>query len=111
MPWLDRVAGVLEAWYPGSQGGPAIARILSGAVNPSGHLPVSFPRSVDQLPRPQIAGQGLAKNTPFDVRFEEGAAVGYRWYDKRGIAPLFPFGHGLGYTTFAHDQLGARVEN
>ena len=110
MPWLDRVGGVLEAWYPGSAGGPAIARVLSGAVNPSGHLPVSFPRSVDQLPRPTPAGEGLPKGQPFDVSYDEGAAVGYRWYDKKGVDPLLPFGWGLTYTSFAHDRLVARLE-
>jgi len=109
MPWLDRVAGVLQAWYPGSQGGPAIARVLSGAVNPSGHLPVSFPRSLEQLPRPTIAGADLPQGQVFDVRYDEGAAVGYRWYDQKGLIPLFPFGHGLSYTTFAQDELVARV--
>ncbi|MET0411629.1 MAG: glycoside hydrolase family 3 C-terminal domain-containing protein [Polyangiaceae bacterium] len=107
MPWLDRVAGVVEAWYPGSQGGPAIARVLSGAVNPSGRLPVSFPRSLQQLPRPEIVGLGSPKGARFDVRFDEGAAVGYRWYDKQGHDPLFAFGHGLSYTTFAHEALAA----
>jgi beta-glucosidase len=111
LPWLDRVRGVLEAWYPGSAGGRAIARVLSGAVNPSGHLPVSFPRGLDQLPRPTIAGQGLPKGQTFDVHYDEGAAVGYRWYDKRGFDPLFAFGFGLTYTTFARDALTARVDD
>jgi beta-glucosidase len=110
MPWVDQVAGVLEAWYPGSQGGPAIARVLSGAVNPSGHLPVTFPRSLDQLPRATTPGEGVANDAHFDVRYDEGAAVGYRWYGKKGKVPLFPFGHGLSYTTFSQDKLAARVE-
>ena len=110
MPWLGRVGAVLEAWYPGSAGGPAIARVLSGAVNPSGHLPVTFPRAVDQLPRPTIAGEGLPKNQGFDVRYDEGAAVGYRWFDKKEAEPLFAFGHGLSYARFGHEALGARVE-
>jgi beta-glucosidase len=109
LPWLDRVGGLLEAWYPGSAGGPAIARVLSGAVNPSGHLPVSFPRALDQLPRPTIDGEGLPKDQVFDVRYDEGAAVGYRWYDKKGLDPLLPFGFGLAYTTFRRDALAARV--
>jgi beta-glucosidase len=110
MPWLDRVAGVVEAWYPGSAGGPALARVLSGAVNPSGHLPVSFPRTLAELPRASIAGKGAAEDYVVDVRYDEGAAVGYRWYDKKHEQPLFPFGHGLSYTTFARDALAARVE-
>jgi beta-glucosidase len=111
MPWLSRVAGVLEAWYPGSQGGPAIARVLSGAVDPSGHLPVTFPRALEQLPRLKIAGEGLPKEQRVEVRYDEGAAVGYRWYDKKGFEPLFPFGHGLSYTSFARDQLAAQVDH
>jgi beta-glucosidase len=110
MPWFDRVGGVLEAWYPGSAGGPAIARVLSGAVNPSGHLPVTFPRSLDQAPRPTIVGEGLPKGQGFDVHYDEGAAVGYRWYDKKGLDPLCPFGLGLTYTSFAHDSLVARLD-
>jgi beta-glucosidase len=110
MPWLNQVAAVLEAWYPGSQGGPAIARILSGAVNPAGHLPVTFPRSLEQLPRAKTAGQDLPDGAHFDVQYDEGAAVGYRWYAKKGLQPLFPFGHGLSYTSFSQDKLAARVE-
>lgn len=109
MPWFNNVAAAVQAWYPGSQGGPAIARILSGAVNPSGHLPASFPRSVDQLPRPQIAGTGLPKDQRFDVTFTEGAAVGYRWYARQKLEPLLPFGHGLSYTQFTPSNFSARV--
>jgi beta-glucosidase len=110
MPWFKRVAGVVEAWYPGSQGGAALARVLSGAVNPSGHLPVTFPMSTDQLPRSEILGRGLPSGQGFAVHFTEGAAVGYRWYDKHHFRPLFPFGHGLTYTTFRHSGLAARLE-
>jgi len=109
LPWLERVSGVVQAWYPGSQGGPAIARILSGAVNPSGHLPASFPRTLEQLPRPQIAGAGVPEHQPFEVTYTEGAAVGYRWYDKQKLEPLLPFGHGLSYTQFAQTNLAARL--
>jgi beta-glucosidase len=111
MPWLARVAGVVEAWYPGSAGGPAIARILSGAVSPSGHLPATFPRELTQLPRAAIAGTGLPKEQQFDVRYDEGAAVGYRFYDKRGLEPLFPFGYGLSYTSFALEGPKAHVDS
>ena len=107
LPWLDSVAGAVEAWYPGSQGGPAIARVLSGAVNPSGHLPCSFPRSPEQLPRPQIAGAEAGK--PFELSYDEGAAVGYRWYDKQKLEPRLPFGHGLSYTQFAQTKLAGRL--
>jgi beta-glucosidase len=109
MPWIDHVKGVVEAWYPGTRGGPAIARVLTGAVNPSGHLPISFPRSADQFPRAEIAGHGLPKKQQFDVRYGEGAAVGYKWLDKNGTKPLFPFGHGLSYTSFVGDALTAKL--
>jgi beta-glucosidase len=109
LPWLARVSAAVQAWYPGSRGGPAIARVLSGAVNPSGHLPASFPRSLEQLPRPRIAGAGLSEDQRFDVSYDEGAAVGYRWYDKQKLEPLLPFGHGLSYTRFTLDRLSARL--
>lgn len=115
MPWLERTAAVVEAWYPGSRGGPAIARVLSGAVNPSGHLPATFPRTAQQLPRSTIAGSGVDKGAGndrvVDVRYDEGSAVGYRWYDLKKLEPLFPFGHGLSYTTFARDGLAGREDN
>jgi beta-glucosidase len=110
LPWISSVAGVVAAWHPGSQGGPAIARVLSGAVNPSGRLPVSFPRAAEQLPRPTIAGLGLPRGERFDVAFAEGAAVGYRWYEHNGLDPLFAFGEGLSYTSYAHEALAARLE-
>jgi beta-glucosidase len=111
MPWFERVAGAVEAWYPGSRGGPALARVLSGAVNPSGHLPVSFPRALEDLPRASIAGKGAGEDYVVDVRYDEGAAVGYRYYDAKGRVPLVPFGHGLSYTTFTRGALSARVEH
>jgi len=103
MAWLDSVDGVLEAWYPGQKGGEAIANILFGAVNPSGRLPVTFPKSVADLPRPVVPGPSdPTATTPFDVDYNvEGFDVGYKWFDARGIEPLFPFGFGLSYTTFA----------
>jgi beta-glucosidase len=100
MPWLGSVSAVLEAWFPGQQGGPAIANLLFGAVNPSGKLPITFPASVDQLPRPVIP-QPPDATTPFPVNYSEGFNVGYKWYDSQGLTPLFPFGFGLSYTTFA----------
>jgi beta-glucosidase len=83
--------------------------VLSGAVNPSGHLPASFPRALTQLPRAQITGTDLPKDQHFDVNYSEGAAVGYRWYDQQKLEPLFAFGHGKSYTTFAQRDLTARV--
>jgi beta-glucosidase len=111
MPWLSRVAAVLEAWYPGSGGGPAIARVLFGSVDPSGRLPVTFPQSVEQLPDPQLPGADVPDGKPFDIDYREGAAAGYKWYAKRQLTPLFPFGYGLSYTRFRYGSLAARVEN
>lgn len=119
MPWLDKVPAVLSAWYGGQRGGVAIARVLTGTVNPSGHLPVTFPASVDQLPNPVLPGSdvppadketravyGLQAGTkPFDIHYPEGADAGYRWFDRKGLKPLYPFGHGLSYTSFAYSGL------
>jgi len=107
MPWKDRVAAIVQAWYPGTSGGEAIANVLFGKVNPSGHLPVTFPASEAQLPRPVRPGTGVPENTRFPIEYNEGAAVGYKWFDARGIKPLFPFGHGLSYTSFALGSLTA----
>ncbi|WP_323992544.1 glycoside hydrolase family 3 C-terminal domain-containing protein [Nguyenibacter sp. L1] len=111
MPWLESVQAVMQAWYPGSGGGQAIARLLYGAAAPSGHLPITFPRAAAQLPRPDIAG--VRANTVFDVQFhtdqevmyDEGSEVGYRWFDARRRQPLFPFGFGLTYTDFRMGDL------
>jgi beta-glucosidase len=106
MPWLDKAGAVLEAWFPGAGGGEAIGKVLFGTVSPGGRLPVTFPRDLSQLPRPKLDGQGLAPDAPFDVNYDvEGAAVGYKWFDKNGLEPLFPFGYGLGYTSFAYSDL------
>lgn len=107
MPWIDRVAAALEVWYPGTRGGEAIGNLLFGTVNPSGHLPATFPRDASQLVRRDIDGTGLPPGRDFDVHYGEGAAVGYKWFDLKGIEPLFPFGHGLSYTTFALSDLNA----
>ena len=119
MPWLDRVPAVVQAWYPGQRGGEAIAGILTGRVNPSGRLPITFPASADQPPRPRPVGldrltaaEAAAAADPgrardhqlksFPVDYVEGANVGYRWYELKGLKPMFPFGHGLGYSSFAY---------
>ncbi len=99
-PWIDRVAGALAAWYPGTEGGTAIANLLFGKVNPSGRLPATFPRSLDQLPHPAEPNKG-------DTNYTEGAAIGYKWFDAKGLEPQFPFGHGLSYTSFSFTGLGA----
>ena len=107
MPWASDVPAILEAFYPGIRGGPAIARILTGKVNPSGHLPISFPASLDQLAHPDLPGLGLPGETPAHITYDEGAAVGYKWYDAKGYKPLWAFGHGLSYTSFALSGLTA----
>ena len=121
MPWVDQVGAILEAWYGGQKGGEAIAGILSGAVDPSGRLPVTFPASEAQLPHPKIQGNPLgAPGGPvgrggrygriFTAHYSEGAAVGYKWFFERGERPLFPFGFGLSYTTFRLRDLKATTE-
>jgi len=113
MPWLDAVPAVVEAWYSGNGGAAAIARILFGEVNPSGRLPLTFPLAESQLPHPIITGQRPdgritpTNGTPtaYDVNYQEGARVGYRWFEDQKLAPLFPFGYGLSYTSFAYENL------
>jgi beta-glucosidase len=96
MPWLDEVPAVLEAFYPGQEGGHALANILTGAVNPSGKLTVTFPKRLEDSPS-FINFPGTK-----EVFYGEGIFVGYRYYDKKDIEPLFPFGFGLSYTTFEY---------
>ncbi len=98
MPWAAKVPAIVEAWYPGRMGGAAIANVLTGKVNPSGHLPMTFPRSLKQLPWP-----GEPRHS--QATYGEGATVGYKWFDGHGLEPQFPFGHGLSYTTFATSGL------
>lgn len=100
MPWRDSVKGIVVAWFSGQQGGRAIAEILTGQVNPSGRLPITFPVDIAQTVRPQLPGFGTPPNTPTDVEISEGADVGYRWFSKKGLKPLYAFGYGLSYTTF-----------
>ena len=125
MPWIDKVAGVVEAWYPGIRGGEALANILTGAVNPTGKLAITFPKSDADLPHPalvlppktsqpnfaemkdpsdfmKIAAKGLP---PFPVSYDEKLKVGYKWYDAEKKAVLFPFGFGLSYTTYAYSGI------
>jgi beta-glucosidase len=102
MPWIDSVKAVVEAWYPGQEDGHAIAAVLFGDVNPSGKLPVTFPRSLADVPAASAAQwPGVGGR----VQYSEGLDVGYRWYGAKGIAPLFPFGFGLSYTTFRFGNL------
>ena len=101
MPWLDKVAALVQAWFPGQEAGNAIADIISGAVNPSGRLPVSFPKRLEDAP---AYGNfpGEKKGDQLTVKYEEGVFVGYRHYDRMSKEKVqFPFGFGLSYTTFA----------
>jgi beta-glucosidase len=104
MPWIKDVSAVLAAWYPGMEGGPAIASVLFGDANPSGKLPLSFPQADADLPQKAISASAL------DVVYKEGLQIGYRWYDAQKIAPLFPFGHGLSYTSFAYSGLKSHTD-
>jgi beta-glucosidase len=117
MPWIDKVSGVVETWYAGSKGADAVANILFGDVNPSAKLPMTFPRSEDDLPHPTLVapapgakgvGEGMktgeAKAT-FSVHYDEGLKVGYKWYDAENKPVLFPFGYGLSYTTYTYSGL------
>jgi beta-glucosidase len=110
MPWLPKVGAVVEAWYAGTNGGEAIARVLTGEVNPSGRLPITFPQSAEQLPRPVIDGDNSKPELMVDANYDiEGAAVGYKWFDQKGHKPLFAFGHGLSYSTFGYSDLKTSV--
>jgi beta-glucosidase len=117
MPWIDKVSGVLEAWFAGSKGADAVANILFGDVNPSAKLPMTFPRSEADLPHPQrviprpgslgeaaVMATGEAKPT-FEAHYEEGLKVGYKWYDAEKKPVLFPFGFGLSYTSYSYSNL------
>jgi beta-glucosidase len=101
-PWLSRVPAVVQAWYPGMEGGNALARILFGDVNPSGKLPCTFPKRLEDSPAHAL---GAYPGENLTVRYEEGLLVGYRWFDAKKIEPLFPFGHGLSYTSFRYSGL------
>jgi beta-glucosidase len=102
MPWLNQVAGVFEGFYDGQDWGQAIAALLFGDVNPSGHLPVTFPTSLSAVPASTTAQW---PGTNGQVQYSEGLDIGYRWYDATNTAPLFPFGFGLSYTSFSYSNL------
>ena len=101
-PWRGEVGAILAAWFPGTQGGEAIADVLTGRVNPSGRLPTTFANSLDQLPHPQPPAKG-------EVRYTEGAQVGYKWFERHNQTPAFAFGHGLSYTSFGYEGLKAEI--
>ena len=121
MPWADQVNGILEAWYGGSRGAEAIARLIFGEVNPSAKLPITFPRSEADLPHLSVEKPPLVSTTAdgdpdawkkiaaglpaFQVRYDEGLKVGYKWYDAEQKQVLFPFGYGLSFTTYKYSDL------
>jgi beta-glucosidase len=114
VPWAREVPAIIAAFYPGIGGGPAIAGVLFGRVNPSGRLPVTFPASMEQLPRPEQRDPASTTSNPnqervgeiFAVDYDiEGSDVGYRWFAREDLVPDFPFGWGLSYTTFAFSGL------
>ena len=106
LPWLDRVKGVLQMWWPGDEGGWATARLPLGKVNPAGRLPFTWGKRLEDYAatdpaHPERSAQGVNRATTFS----EGLHVGYRWFDKQKIDPLFPFGFGLSYATFEYSGL------
>ena len=111
LPWHDRAAAIVQAWYLGSEAGPALGAVLSGKVNPSGKLPYSWPSSLEDTPfyRNELTYPGILREDGhmMDVYYDEGIFVGYRWYDRACAAPLYPFGHGLSYTTFEYSGMKA----
>jgi beta-glucosidase len=118
MPWIERVSAALEVWYPGIRGAQAAVNVLFGDVNPSAKLPVTFPKTDADLPHPQIpgfdlipAGGGRRMLPNFDIDYTEGLKVGYKWFDAENKEPLFAFGHGLSYTSFAYSGLKAAIDS
>jgi beta-glucosidase len=100
--WVDRIPALFEAWYPGQEGGTALAELLFGEFNPSGRLPISMERRWEDN---AVHDSYYPKQDEKKVEYTEGVFVGYRHFDKSGIKPLFPFGYGLSYTTFAYKNL------
>jgi beta-glucosidase len=132
MPWIDKVAGAVEAWYPGIRGGEAVANVLTGEVNPTGKLAITFPKSDADLPHPTLVlppkesepnfgATGVDISTfmsvmakglpPFQTYYDEKLKVGYKWYEAEKKAVLFPFGFGLSYTTYAYSGLSVKSGN
>ena len=126
MPWAQQVSGILEAWYAGSRGADAVANVLFGEVNPSAKLPVTFPLKDADIPHPNLVKPPEASTTkdgdpdawktiaaglrPFQISYDEGLKVGYKWYDAERKPVLFPFGFGLSYTTFAYSDLKVQTD-
>ena len=105
MPWADRAEAILQTWFAGQEFGNAMVDIITGAINPSGRLPTSFPKNIEDTPAfNSYPGKDLQMN------YEEKLLVGYRWYDKKDIKTLFPFGHGLSYTQFEYTDLEVEIQ-
>ena len=109
MPWLSKVRGVLEMWWPGDEGGTATAKLLLGQANPGGRLPMTWARQLGDYPatdpaHPERSARGVGGKTTYS----EGVLIGYRWFDAENIQPLFPFGFGLGYSSFTYSDLQLR---
>jgi beta-glucosidase len=121
MPWVDQVSAIMEAWFAGSRGAEAVANLIFGDANPSAKLPITFPKSEADLPHPTVVKppkaavdadregwKRIAAGLPsFDVTYDEGVKVGYKWYDAENKPVLFPFGFGLSYTTYSYSNLKA----
>jgi beta-glucosidase len=121
MPWANQVSAILEAWYAGSRGAEAVANVLFGDVNPTAKLPLTFPQSEADLPHPNLVKPPESSTTrgddpdawkkiaaglpPFQIKYDEGLKVGYKWYDAENRQVLFPFGYGLSYTTYSYSNL------
>ena len=103
--WEASVKGIVQAWYPGMEGGNALAGVLFGTVNPSGKLPMTFPRKLEDVPAHKL---GQFPGDSVNVHYNDDIYVGYRYYDTYKVDPLFPFGHGLSYTTFQYSNLDIR---
>jgi beta-glucosidase len=102
MPWVEDAKAILQCWFPGQEFGNSLADILLGKINPSGKLPTTFPKKLSDTP-----AYSTYPGKDMQMDYEEGLFIGYRWYDKESIEPLFPFGHGLSYTTFEYSNLRA----
>ena len=110
MPWINEVPAIIQSWYLGSEAGNAIANVLSGDVNPSGKLPFSFPKKLNENAAHSF-GQLSYPGDGINVEYKEDILVGYRWFDTKKIAPLFAFGHGLSYTTFKYSKISTDKSN
>ena len=102
MPWIDEANSILQCWFPGQEFGNSLSDILFGSVNPSGKLPTTFPKKLSDTP-----AYSTYPGKDLQMDYEEGLFIGYRWYDRENIEPLFAFGHGLSYTNFEYSNLRA----